>query len=337
MLSDLRHYRQRGLTLVELLVAMAVGLLIVLAAVSALIVSRQGFTTVDASSQLRDNARFAADIVQRIALQAGFKDSSYVINPPTAAELIADASGLIPANVTGFHNALAKKDDLTQATARAPGTVGYGSDVLILRYQTAKLNNDASSIADNAVIDCAGQVISTMPADRNDRMVSAFYVNVSKSGEPSLMCARSPNGLAPFSVQPLVQGVELFKVLYGVDGFTKVNQPFTAAADSVPEKYLRADQIMVSGDPASKATYDNWRRVRSIRIGMVLRGPPNSQQDRSTQTFYPFGLAKASPNAAPGSAFASDDNVNSAFTPAADGRLRQVVTFTIHLRNDQGL
>jgi type IV pilus assembly protein PilW len=25
------------------------------------------------------------------------------------------------------------------------------------------------------------------------------------------------------------------------------------------------------------------------------------------------------------------------FTPAVDGRLRQVITFTVHLRNDQGL
>jgi type IV pilus assembly protein PilW len=45
----------RGLTLIELLVAMALSLLVVLAAVSALVVARQGFSSVDASSQLRDN------------------------------------------------------------------------------------------------------------------------------------------------------------------------------------------------------------------------------------------------------------------------------------------
>ncbi|MFN5940974.1 MAG: PilW family protein, partial [Polaromonas sp.] len=51
--------RSLGLTLVELLVALAISAVIALAAISALIVSRQGFTTVDAASQLRDNARFA--------------------------------------------------------------------------------------------------------------------------------------------------------------------------------------------------------------------------------------------------------------------------------------
>jgi type IV pilus assembly protein PilW len=64
----------RGLTLIELLVAMAVGLVVVLAAVSALTVARRGFTTVDAASQLRDNGRFAADMIQRIGVQTGYKD-----------------------------------------------------------------------------------------------------------------------------------------------------------------------------------------------------------------------------------------------------------------------
>lgn len=60
--------QQRGLTLVELLVAMALSLLVVMAAVAALTYSRQGFRSVDASSQLRDNARFAESIMRRIIL-----------------------------------------------------------------------------------------------------------------------------------------------------------------------------------------------------------------------------------------------------------------------------
>ena len=65
-LIRVKPLRQQGLTLVELMVAMAISLLITLAAVAALIVSRQGFTALDASSQLRDNGRFAADLLQRL-------------------------------------------------------------------------------------------------------------------------------------------------------------------------------------------------------------------------------------------------------------------------------
>lgn len=332
-----RHQRNQGMTLVELMVSLVIGLLVSLAAVSSLIVTRQGFSTVDASSQLRDNGRFAADLIQHIALQAGFKDPQYAIAPPSQQDVQDDLGGFIPASVTGFNNAIAKTTDLTTATARSSGVVGYGSDVLILRYQTAKLNDDTSNTADGSMIDCAGNAITTTPADRNDRMVSIFYVAVGSDGEPSLMCSRSANGLAPYSPQPVVQGVENFQVLYGVDGFTAVNSSFNAAPDSVPEKYLRADQMVIGGVPDSQATYNNWRRVRSIRIGMVLRGPPNSQQERVSQTFYPFGSGRDSATGTAGSALSSADDIGTVFTPAVDGRLRQVVTFTVHLRNNQGL
>jgi type IV pilus assembly protein PilW len=336
--KTLNWQRAKGMTLVELLVAMVIGLLITLAAVSSLIVSRQGFSTVDASSQLRDNGRLAADLIQRVALQAGFKDVQYVISPDSD-----DPTNPIPANITGFNNAKFKSTDLTTATARTSSETGYGSDVLILRYQTARLyNNTTSSVADQTMIDCAGNPISTIPTGSDDRMVSVFHVAVSTDGEPALMCGRSSNGLAPYSSQPLISGVENFQVLYGVAGFTAVNTSFdcadrTVAVNTVPSKYLRADEIFVGGNTSSQATYNNWRCVRSIRIGMVLRGPPNSSQEKTQKHYYPFGKAKSSATGAQGSALASSNDIGTDFIEPVDGRLRQVVTFTMHLRNDQGL
>ena len=70
--------RQRGVTLVELMVAMALGLLIALAAAASLLISRQGFTAVDAASQLRDNGRYLQSLTQRLGVQAGYRD---VIDP----------------------------------------------------------------------------------------------------------------------------------------------------------------------------------------------------------------------------------------------------------------
>ena len=71
---------QSGLTLIELLVAMVLGLLIALAASAALLVSRQGFFAVDAASQLRDNARYAQDVIQRLGVQAGYKNIFFMKN-----------------------------------------------------------------------------------------------------------------------------------------------------------------------------------------------------------------------------------------------------------------
>jgi type IV pilus assembly protein PilW len=73
--------------LVELLVAMAVGLVLVMAAAAALLVSSRGYTLVDAAAQLRHNASFAASLVSRVASQAGFVDLPFATTAVTASEL----------------------------------------------------------------------------------------------------------------------------------------------------------------------------------------------------------------------------------------------------------
>lgn len=318
---------QRGLTLVELMVAMAISLVIALAAVAALTMARRGFTTVDAASQLRDNARFSTDILQRLGVQAGYQDVGWAI---TERKKEAGVSTNPDPFVSGLNNAKrnAQSDLADVGVARTAGTPGYGSDILIFRYQASE-TFPGSRVADNTMINCAGSNATgtaAVPINRDDRMVSILHVQES-NGELSLMCSTSANGLTPYDiVQPLVQGVENFQVLYGVDGST-ATEPLRA------DRFFRADEMVVAGDPL--ATNNNWRRVRSIRIGMVIRGPANSSQDMNTQTFYPFGPGKASAAGAVGSAFSSSSDPGTVFTPTIDGRLRQVVTFTIHMRNFQ--
>ena len=327
-------FNQRGFTMVELLVAMVISLLIALAAIAALTVTRQGFTTVDASSQLRDNGRFISDLIQRLGVQSGFKDTVNAAYPPPPA---SSAFATDPApNITGFNNALASASDpLNVFTAR---TTGDGSDILILRYQAAE-TFPGSGKTDGSMIDCMGTSRATSAADRYDRIASVLHVAISQ-GEPALYCTTfNPTTGAPNFAQPIISGVENFQVLYGVDGVTAGTAlPAILTAngnDTVPESYLRADQLVVAGNAI--ATNANWRRVRSMRIGIVLRGPVNSAQDTSAQTYYPFGPAPGSSGGAKGSALSSSNDPGTVFAPTADGRLRQVVTFTVHLRNEQGL
>lgn len=340
--ARLNHPRQallqRGMTLIELLVAMTLGLLIALAAATALLVSRQGFTAVDASSQLRDNGRFLQSIVQRLGVQAGYKDLGFATN--TAAQPNSPAGmgpeGIRP-YVFGLNNASRTSTNTwDQGTARTSTQLGYGSDILVLRYQTST-TNPAAAASDETIIDCAGIAPTTAPMGADDTIVSILHVGVGSDGEPALMCSRSNTGDAPYDTQPLVQGVENFQVLYGVDGVAPGNTvvPLATAPDSIPERYLRANQLTIAGNDV--ATYANWRRVRSIRIGVVLRGGAGSAVDRTSQTFYPLGVSKGSTSGTPGSAFANNTNdPGSIFTPAVDGRLRQTMTFTVHLRNSQG-
>lgn len=331
---QLGHFgSQRGMTLVELMVAMVIGLLIALAAAAALLVSRQGFTTVDTASQLRDNSRFVRDVLQRLVVQSGYKNVQYASTPASS-----DTKGLDPnppPNIFGLNNASrASTNTWDTGTARTSGAVAYGSDILVLRYQTSSFTQ-SSTTADGSMIDCSGAASTAIPIDRNDRLLSILHVGISTDGEPSLMCSRSADGTAPYTTQPLIRGVENFQVLYGVDGVAPGNTtvPLATTPDSVPERYLRADQLTISGNDA--ATYANWSRVRSIRIGMVMRGPLNSAAEKASQTYYPFGVAKGSSGGTVGSAYAVSGDPGTTYTPPLDGRLRQTLTFTVHLRNFQ--
>lgn len=364
--------------MVELLVAMVISLLIALAAISSLTVTRRGFATVDASSQIRDNSRFAADLLQRLGVQSGFKDVIYAGVDATQAESSSDKAP----SVKGFNNSLSSSSNpLNVATARTAGAEGYGSDILILRNQLVRLNA-SSEDADGSMIDCNGNTLKAgaNASARDERMASILSVDIS-NGEPSLMCATVDSAGTITAAQPIIQGVENFQVLYGTDDVTPGAAPtetygitagklapaaqtfFTpnpaSAADltalanwraawttwessinKVPNKYLRADQMSVTGGTSAQNLIDtnaNWRRVRSLRIGMVLRGPANSAQNAVSQTLYPFGLAKSGSTGSAGSSLSSTNDPGTIFVAPADGRLRQVLTFTVHLRNDQGL
>ena len=328
-----RRSSQAGLTLVELLVALVISAVIVIAAVSALIVSRQGFSTVDAVSQLRDNARLATDMLKKFGVQAGFNDVS-----ESTTTWPKDATGLPEGNpapsISGFNNAtISASDPLNVSTPRTvPSSLGYGSDILILRYQVAE-TFAGSTVSDRSMIDCFGSSPLVVPVARGDRNANIIHVGLGVSGEPGLRCKTDDLSI---NSQEIVRGVENFQVLYGVDGVT-AGVYAVGPKTNVATNYLRADQIVVPADPTGEKTNSNWRRVRSIKIGMVIRGPLGSAQQALTQTYYPFGKSANSTSGAEGSALSSANDPGTAFTPPADTRLRQVATFTIHLRNEQGL
>lgn len=340
---------QRGLTMIELLVALVLSSLIAIAAVSSLIVARRGFSTADASSQLRDNARYATDLIQRIVSQAGYTNLTDAVNAKTA--VVAKFSGTSTPSpfIFGFNNSILvgssiaptpmdniqnNRNSITGGCASSTDTACVnGSDVLVVGYQIPKSYDfekpAGAYIPDKTMINCAGINQVRDPMDSADLITSAFHVALS-NGEPSLMCSyQDKTGTWQTAAQPIIEGVESFQVLYGVDGVTSgAATPATTIPLNIANRYLRAEEMIVVGNASE--TVNNWRRVRSVRIGMVLRGPPNSSQDKDPeQKFYPLGKAMKSAN--------ESADKGSTFQPAADGRLRQTMTFTVYLRNEQNL
>lgn len=324
--------RQRGLTLLELMVAMTIALIISLAALAAMLFARDGFSAVDTSSQLRENARFATELISRVVVQAGYQDVSTA--PVTSADALKFSLVAITPNIYGFNNALigtasaplgtdTSNDNRTSACDSTTTSCANGSDVLVVRFLGM---NGAGGTADGSMVNCAGAPQASV-TDITQRPISIFHVKRSGSDEPTLMCT-SLNASGVWQSQPLVKGVESFQVLYGTDHVTPGTVPGALTQlNSIPDRWLRADQMVVSGNAA--ATTNNWLRVRAVRIGMLLRSDPTQGQSvqSGTQTFYPFVDTNVANN--------TNDFGTALVVPGNDRRVRHVLTFTVHLRNAQ--
>jgi type IV pilus assembly protein PilW len=327
--------RQRGMTMVELLVAMTIGMVVSIAAVTMLMLGRSGYSTVDNTSMLIDRERFTLDLMGKVIGQAGYED--FGRDPPVLRSYkIKEDPSLDPEpDIFGWNNAIystptsatlttssaiADSDRPTKCGSLTDTSCLNGSDVLAIRFQGSSVPGTAS--ADNTVVNCLG--VGEASSDSLERrVVNVFYIQRdSNTLEPSLYCAYYNHATSAWVAQPLIEGVEAMQVMYGTDNVTPLTAPAAALGDFLVDRWLRADQLKVSGNTA--ATRENFRRVRSVRVGLVLRGPRGSAPEVSTMTIAPLG----SPS------YVVSADAGTSLTTSPDTRLRRVVNFTVHLRND---
>lgn len=336
--------RQRGLTLVELMVAMVLMLLVSLATVGLFNISASSFKTVDAGQELQDNARFAMEIIGQAARSAGYQDRA---GPVTVGDMTDNVFGpnFIDANswrVQGANNA-----QLTGGSSLSFGSNDgiNKSDALVMRFFGSNLPDPSNPavaktsgglpVPDGSMIDCSGRAIP-YPSASTDVGVSAFFVSNDASGEPQLSCLSHVPGTNTFVVTSVIRGVEAFQVMYGLDTEREAGQPSLEAAcisgqpchDGIPDKWISA------GNWNTVGANPNWNEVVAIRVGMVLRGPIGSSQGQSStasdNVYYPLGKAFTCGGSCP-----TVTEADLKFTPvnAADGRLRRAFAATFMIRN----
>lgn len=321
--------RHQGFTLVELLVAMTLILLIVVVAAGVFLASKASFSTNDSASQLQEQARFATYVLRRLGEQAGYEDYTNPNISTRASDSATDMAAVIAAStpcysadVCGFDNRRVSADQVVNGNAGRTGSFvdaqgnPIRTDTLVIRFQGRSLPTDATR-PDGSMIDCVGNAraapLPGTPA-ASSRVISAFYVDRSTvTGQPELYCSYLTEAGAPASPVPLISGVETFQVLYGLD----------TNDDSVPESYVRADQVAAAAAAAGITAQAMWSRVRSVRFGMVIRGAVGSgpSADGATRVLYPLGAQLAA-------------EPSGTFTVPNDRRLRRTVTFTVMLRNN---
>lgn len=259
---------QRGLTLVELLVSMTLGILIVLATVALYSVSSSTSATSTEEQGIQDSGRFALMLIGTAARQAGF--INFDVNTPVAAPAYWPVEGTENAKVPSGTYTIASIGTNSNRSAS-----DKGGDTVAFRFQPPRA-------ADGSMPDCQGR--NPVIAAASDVAMSSFFVDTDVDGEPALRCVAGTTSGTPsaYQVQSLVRGVESMQVMYGVD----------TDNDSIPNRWV--DAATLAGIAAVAPATSPWGMVTAIRVGLVIRGAPGSAQDTGTTTLYPLGQNFAS-------------------------------------------
>lgn len=299
--------RQAGLALVEMMVALAIGLAVVLAAGHLLGLANAAYGAQTDNAALEDTGRYALELVGRAVRQAAHAD-------PAQMDLSSPVD-VLPARLAGLD-----ASSLARATAGIDGPLAdaaNGSDVLAVRYPGA----GAGVEGDGSVVNCAGFAVAA-----SEEGWSIFYVAKNADGEAELRCKY--RGTSSWGADALVSGVDGFQVLYGVDTDTP--------RDFVANRYLNASAITaldatlgLGADTEELHRRTHWKRVVSVRIGLLLHGARSTRTDRDALDVDLLGPAYAASIAA-----ASDSGSTlheSALLAALRARERRLFTTTLAL------
>lgn len=278
--------RQRGFSLVELMVALAIGVVLVGGALTIHVQSHDAHTFSDRMARIQENGRFAFDVVNPDLRLGGFwgrveKAASIArrtgdpINPmPPGFAPVNDCYGGYFTNVTRRIEA-ANEDQigaLNPYTACLPDAARLGgTDVLVIRHAAAAVTAPAALVANrlyvitNAV---TGElfVAGAMPIppgysatdEIREVVTNLYYISPNSSagaGIPALHRLELQPG-PTLVAQELIPGVEDLQVQLGID----------TDADGSVNRYLTPNSPALAG--ANVVAARTWVRVRGERIDL---------------------------------------------------------------------
>jgi type IV pilus assembly protein PilW len=252
----LKPAAQPGFSLVELLVAMALGAALLLLSTTLYLSSKAGFRLSDEKLRLQQDGSHAMGLMERNLRQAGFGNLVSAGTPAVTDFIQADgrpAQGLRGC-AHGFARPLGSGKDFSCGSG--PGTAAFE-----VAYRT---DDDVDSDS-GAGVDCNGNQVDPMavpddhPAHRLRPQVriarNQFFVASSPdSSVNALYC----QGNGSNNAQPLLNNVEQLQLMYGV----------AAAGDATPGQLLDASQVAA----LSEDQQANWKRVVSVRLCLQIRG-----------------------------------------------------------------
>ncbi len=273
-------HRQRGFSMVELIIAMALGLFLMAALVQILLSGKEAFSSVNHLSRIQENGRIATSMLAGDLKRAGYMGGNSDIpnifgSAGQTAAAISCATGdtswgrMVTQRVVGLNDTNAGYACITNASY-------LRGDILTVRYASPWISGAPlaagqmylrSSLFEGKIFAGVDQALGTnlvldQPQSVHDLVTHSYYVG--NSGRtcsglpvPSLFRVRLNINNGPPLVEELLPGVEHHQVQYGVGG-----------------QYINADAVV------------DWSQVVTARFWLLIRSecPETGYADNNTYT-----------------------------------------------------
>lgn len=249
-----RPFSLLGHTLVELVVAVALGLVVTAGAVSLYRSQRAAFTRARDALQIHEAGLTALTLIGQQIQMTGFVPAD--ASRQQVRPALFGCSGARP---TGADDNLACE------------LLASRSDGIAVRYIGDTVSTWPSATGQST--DCLGQAVSTASADvgvRGVLVVNRFYAKLSSStGESELYCEGSGK---VGSAQPLVEGVERLRVRYWLAGAQSALDASALAAGQWVDVVAVDLCVLVRGAPqGSRTRYVDCDGVSGTGADMRVR------------------------------------------------------------------
>lgn len=228
--------KARGISLIELMISLVIGLVVVGAVIVSIIGSGNSGRYQSAFAQMNEDAQIALSILRRDIEMAGYSQPTAIVALPAPQTLVFGTfagSRWIYGCELGFAN--------PAAAAVACNALGSPVDPMIEVAYEADVSN--TQPVGGVPSNCLGNAI---PGAAPFLTRNRYFVSTTGSGRPELRCSANAN------TQPLVENIESMKIWYGV------------AVDNVSTQVVR----YVTADAIGAA---QWDQVISVKICVLVR------------------------------------------------------------------
>jgi len=304
--------QQRGVTLVELMVTIAINLVLVLAATLLYLNTRTTQKEVMERSAVYETGQFAMGLLARDITTAGFYPASSNEPPPANGvptsnvrfthDSVAHNMGLAEAFAHGVYGCNGKAFDVVDKSCKNSSDIVSGSDALVVSYFT----EDAFSLSAGQRADCTrSDVILDKTIAKND--VRATYLTGTSGGddEEAATANKVKPDVGPLPDSPLlvinayalVPGTMTLEngqkvstgtltcwgngegrreqLVQGVDQFV-VTYGMMSDDSRRPVRYVTAENVAGNSAAINGEPMSGWQLVTSVRVCMLVRSPQPS-------------------------------------------------------------